>query len=77
MSLIQFVKQNCQFAELPSEDLNEHLGNFLEIYDTIKINGATYDAIRLRLFDFSLRDKARAQFEISASGNTHYLGDGG
>ena len=60
MSLIQFVQQNCQFAGLPSEGPNEHLSNFLEICDTIKINGATDDAIRLRLFHFSLRDKARA-----------------
>ena len=60
MSLIQFVQQNCQFAGLPSEDPNEHLSNFPKICDTIKINGATDDAIRLRLFQFSLRDKARA-----------------
>ena len=58
-SLIQFVQQN-QFAGLPSEDPNEHLSKFLEICDTIKINGVTDDAIRLRLFQFSLRDKARA-----------------
>ncbi|XP_068666527.1 uncharacterized protein [Aristolochia californica] len=32
---------------------------FLEIYDTVKINGVTEDTIRLRLFPFSLRDKAR------------------
>ena len=32
--------------------------NFLEICDTFKHNGASDDAIRLRLFPFSLRDKA-------------------
>ena len=46
MSLIQFVQQNCQFAELPSKDPNEHLSNFLEICDTIEINGAMDDAIQ-------------------------------
>ena len=60
MSLIQFMQQNCQFPGLPSEDPNEHLNNFMEIYDTTKINGATDDAIQLRSFQFSLRDKARA-----------------
>ena len=60
MSLIWFIQQHCQFVGLSSEDPNEHLSNFLEICDTIKINGATDDAIRLRLFHFSLRDKARA-----------------
>jgi len=42
------------------EDPNLHLLVFLEVYDTLKINGASTDAIHLRLFLFSLRDKARA-----------------
>ena len=42
------------------EDPNLHLSVFLEVCDTLKINGASIDAIRLRLFPFSLRDKARA-----------------
>ena len=32
---------------------------FLEICDTMKMNSVTEDVIRLRLFPFSLRDKAR------------------
>ena len=32
---------------------------FLEICNTIKLNGVTEDMIRLRLFPFSLKDKAR------------------
>ena len=32
----------------------------LEVCDTLKHNGVSTDAIRLRLFPFSLRDKARA-----------------
>ena len=32
---------------------------FLEICDTVKMNGVTEDTIRLRLFPFSLRHKAR------------------
>ena len=59
-SLIQFVQNNCQFSGLPTEDPNEHISTFLEIYDMVKMNGATDDAIRLRLFQFSLKDKARA-----------------
>ncbi|KAI3463774.1 hypothetical protein Pfo_020437 [Paulownia fortunei] len=41
------------------EDLNAHLAIFLEVCDTIKMNGVPDDAIRLLLFPFSLRDKAR------------------
>nr|XP_027124403.1 uncharacterized protein LOC113741122 [Coffea arabica] len=41
------------------EDPNSHLTTFLEICDTIKMNGVSDEAIRLRLFPFSLRDKAK------------------
>ena len=67
-SLILFVQQNYQFVGLPGEDPNEHLSNILEICDTIKINGTTNDAIRLRLFHFSLRDKARVWLKSRPQG---------
>jgi len=41
------------------EDPNLHLSVFLEVCDTLKIEGESIDVIRLRLFPFSLRDKAR------------------
>jgi len=43
------------------EDPNLHLSVFLEVRDTLKINGASTDAIHLRLFPFSLKDKARSK----------------
>ncbi|KAG7951308.1 hypothetical protein I3843_12G001500 [Carya illinoinensis] len=55
-ALISMVQQ-AQFSGSPLDDPNIHL--FLEICDTVKINGVTEDTIRLRLFPFSLRDKAR------------------
>ena len=58
-ALISMVQQN-QYGGLPSEDPNTHLNMFMEIADTIKLNGVTQDAIRMRLFPFSLRDRARA-----------------
>ncbi|XP_015580158.1 uncharacterized protein LOC107261968 [Ricinus communis] len=53
------VQNNCMFGGLPNEDPNTHLDDFLEICDTFQINGVSNDAIRLRLFSFLLRDKAK------------------
>ncbi|XP_058749720.1 uncharacterized protein LOC131622697 [Vicia villosa] len=56
-SLLQLVQQN-QFAGLATENPNQHLKVFIQLADTLKANGATPEAIRLRLFPFSLRSKA-------------------
>jgi len=42
------------------EDPTLHLLIILEVCDTSKLNGVSTDAIRLRLFPFSLKDKAQA-----------------
>ena len=57
-ALITMV-QNNQFGGLPSEDPHTHLSTFLDYSDTLKQNGVSEDAIKLRLFPFSLRDWAR------------------
>ena len=51
--------QNILFYRLPSENLNIHLTNFIEVCDMIKYNGVTEEALRLRLFLLSLGDKAK------------------
>ena len=56
---IQMIQQFVQFDGLQDEDPNAHLENFLEFCDTFKINGISDDAIRLWLFPFSLRNKAK------------------
>ena len=60
-ALLSMVQQN-QFSGSASEDPNLHLSIFLQTCGTLKLNGVTPEAIRLRLFPFSLRDKARAWF---------------
>ena len=50
---------NIQFYRLPTENLNAHLTSFIEVCDTIKYNGVTEEALRLRLFPLSLSDRAK------------------
>ena len=57
-AIIQMISQ-FQFGGLLTEDPNAHLAQFLEMCDTFKMNRVGPDAIKLRLFPFSLRDKAK------------------
>ena len=50
---------NILFHGLLSENPNMHLTNFIEVYDMIKYNGVTEEALRLRLFPFSIGDRAK------------------
>ena len=61
LALITMVQQN-QFTGHPTENPNEHLGRFLRIANSIKLNGVRPEVIQLQLFPFSLRDMAAAWF---------------
>ena len=50
---------NIQFHGLLSENLNAHLTSFIEVCDTVKYNGVTEEALRLRLFPLSPSDRAK------------------
>ena len=50
---------NIQFHGLPSENPTAHLTSFIEVCDTVKYNGVTEEALRLRLFPLSLSDRAK------------------
>jgi hypothetical protein len=60
-ALINMVQQR-PFCGKVSEDVNAHLQHFLEICSTFTIRGVTQDAVRLRLFAFSLLGKAKQWF---------------
>ncbi|KAF7823643.1 uncharacterized protein G2W53_021787 [Senna tora] len=66
---IQLLQANGQFEGSPVEDPNNHILNFLKICDTFKHNGVSHDAIRLRLFPFSLRDKAKVWLQSLPEGS--------
>ena len=51
--------QNIMFHGFPSENPNMHLTNFMEVCDTIKYNGVTEEALKLRLFLLSLGDRSK------------------
>ena len=54
-ALITMVQQH-QFTGHPSEDPNEHMGRFMRMANTVKLNGVRPEVIKLQLFPFSLRD---------------------
>ena len=60
-SLINMV-QASPFCGKPNVDANAHLQNFLELCKTVTIRSVMADAIRLRLFPFSLLGKAKQWF---------------
>ncbi|KAF7839991.1 uncharacterized protein G2W53_008473 [Senna tora] len=66
---IKLLQANGQFGGSPIEDPNNHILNFLEICDTFKHNGVSDDAIRLRLFPFSLRDKTKVWLQSLPEGS--------
>jgi len=55
LTLITLVERD-QFSEHPSDNPNVHLRKFIAECDTMKLDGVSTDAIRLRLFPFSLRN---------------------
>ncbi|KAF7802238.1 uncharacterized protein G2W53_041349 [Senna tora] len=66
---IQLLQVDGQFGGSPIEDPNNHILNFLQICDTLKHNGVSDDAIRLRLFPFSLRDKEKVWLQSLPEGS--------
>ena len=56
-ALITMVQQH-QFTRHPIEDPNEHMGRFMRMANTVKLNGVRPEVIKLQLFPFSLRDVA-------------------
>ena len=68
--LITMVQQH-QFTGHPTEDPNEHLGRFLRMANTVKLNGVRPEVIKLQLFPFSLRDIAATWFDSLPYGSVN------
>ncbi|KAG9458327.1 hypothetical protein H6P81_002835 [Aristolochia fimbriata] len=57
--ILSMIQNNYQFGGLSNEDPNEHIEKFLEICDTFRFKDVTNEAVWLRLFPFTLRDRAK------------------
>ncbi|GJV56722.1 zinc finger, CCHC-type containing protein [Tanacetum coccineum] len=55
---IRLVQNGCSFHELRFEDQNQHLKDFLNLVDSLDLDGANRERTRLRFFQFFLRDQA-------------------
>ena len=69
-ALVTMVRLH-QFTDHPSEDLNEHLGRFMGMENTVKLNGVRLDVIKLQLFPFSLRNVAATWFDSLPVGSVN------
>ena len=58
--MFTMLQTMAQFGGLKSEDPHSHLKSSVEIVDAFRINGGTPKAIRLTLFAYSLKDRAKA-----------------
>ena len=69
-ALITMVQQH-RFTGHPSEDANEHMGRFMRMANTIKLNRVRPEVIKLQLFSFSLRDVAATWFDSLSLGSVN------
>ncbi|XP_076949118.1 uncharacterized protein LOC143621644 [Bidens hawaiensis] len=68
-SIIHMVENSISFHGLSNEDPHSHVAHFLRLCATFKIQGCTDNAVRLRLFLFSLRRDALEWLEALPSGS--------
>ncbi|GKC46161.1 zinc finger, CCHC-type containing protein [Tanacetum coccineum] len=66
---IRLVQNGCSFNGLRSEDLNQHLKDFLKLVDSLDLDGENRERTRLHLFQFSLRDQASNWLERLPAGS--------
>ena len=69
-TLITMVQQH-QFTGHPSEGPNEHMGRFMRMSNTIKLNEVRPKVIKLQLFPFLLRDVAATWFDSFPVGSVN------
>ncbi|GJS61216.1 MAK10-like protein [Tanacetum coccineum] len=66
---IWLIQNEYSFHGLRSEDPNQHLKDFLKLVDSLDLDGENRERMRLRLFQFSLRDQASNWLERLPAGS--------
>ncbi|GKA95882.1 zinc finger, CCHC-type containing protein [Tanacetum coccineum] len=66
---IRLVQNGCSFYGVQSEDLNQHLKDFLKLMDSLDLDVANRKRTCLRLFQFSFRDQSRNWLERLPEGS--------
>ncbi|XP_061340962.1 uncharacterized protein LOC133287381 [Gastrolobium bilobum] len=61
--MIQLLQSMTQYHGLPKEDPHKHITKFMKISDTFSVHGVSTDAMRMRLFPFSLAGAAEEWVE--------------
>ena len=69
-TLITMVHQR-EFTGHATEDPNEHMGRFMRMANTVKLNGVRPEVIQLQLFPFSLRNMAATWFDSLLVGSVN------
>ncbi|KAL3513318.1 hypothetical protein ACH5RR_026035 [Cinchona calisaya] len=68
LALIQMLQNHAMFGGGPNEDPHTYLMNFEEVLDTFKFNGVHPNCVQMRVFLFSLRDRAKSWLQSHAQG---------
>ena len=69
-ALITMVQQH-QFTSHPYKDPNEHMGRFMRMTKTVKLNVVRLEVIKLQLLPFSLRNVAATWFDSLPVGSVN------
>ncbi|GJZ23793.1 hypothetical protein Tco_0561252 [Tanacetum coccineum] len=66
---IRLVQNGCLFHGLRSEDPNQHLKDFLKLVDSLDLDVASRERMRLHLFQFSIHNQAINWLESFPTGS--------